>query len=319
MEKQLLIITSIWIFIWSVSRGQNLVPNPSFEDTIGCPQSLYSLHKAKFWSPFRASPDYFHRCAPFDSSVPANSVGYQEPSKITENAYAGIITYLDFLEYREFFGAQLKQPLVIGNNYFVSMKISLANSSNWASDHIGIKFSTNAYSDSGNLSPYPQSIDNYAQVYSRSIIIDTFNWNTITGSFIADSAYQFISIGNFFSDSLTNRIHIGNLNGAAYYFIDEICVSTDSLLCEVSAKISSIKKTMSVKFYPNPVGDFLNIISPYPLDALTIYDVMGREVNSISTKTGKLKVDVSNISIGIYLFRIQAKNEFQVEKILIQR
>src|SRR5690606_31382855 len=84
--------------------GQNLVPNPSFEQYNACPNGISSLMydpgytsfpTAKYWGNAlqQGSADYFNACAPKNTyvSVPWNGFGYQTPR--SGNAYAGIIAW----------------------------------------------------------------------------------------------------------------------------------------------------------------------------------------------------------------------------------
>lgn len=57
----------------------NLVPNPSFEDTVSCPNYANQIDKAVGWHASRNTPDYFNGCDWLTSnqSVPNNFRGYQ--------------------------------------------------------------------------------------------------------------------------------------------------------------------------------------------------------------------------------------------------
>jgi gliding motility-associated-like protein len=59
--------------------------------------------------------------------------------------------------------------------------------------------------------------------------------HTVSGFFIADSAYQYIAIGNFFDDSNTDTSSVGSSSNVqiGYYFIDDVWVSEvkDSTEC----------------------------------------------------------------------------------------
>src|SRR5260221_14559404 len=90
---------------------------------------------------------------------------------------------------------------------------------------MGVMFSTVPYDI---FNPTPMT--NNATLYTNSIINDTVNWTMIFGSFIADSAYNYIILGNFFDNNHTDTLMIttGFFN-ASYYYLDDICVSTDSL------------------------------------------------------------------------------------------
>ncbi len=76
-------------------NAQNLVPNPSFEDTIYCPY-VGEMNAVKEWYSYSASPDFYHTCAEFDFGVPNNAFGYQQPV-LNGTAYCGIYTYNNYL------------------------------------------------------------------------------------------------------------------------------------------------------------------------------------------------------------------------------
>ena len=204
MKKQICII--ILLFTCRICNAQNLVPNPSFEDTVTCPSG--NLSNAVGWDAFRLSPDYFHPCnnssiASF--GVPSNSFGSQ--SARTGNAYIGVRCFnATASDDREYAGTQLSQPLIIGVKYFASFYASRGSrtiaSVNAGINKVGMRLSTGSFSSINN----PMPIDNYAQVYISTIISDTINWIKISGSFIADSACQYLSLGVFFTDSATSHV-----------------------------------------------------------------------------------------------------------------
>lgn len=210
-------------------QGQcgNLVPNPSFEDYTQCPDMEHQIERASFWIKFKGSAEYFNACDTLSYvGVPNNTAGYQQAA--TGQAYAGIYSY----GYRDFMGIQLASTLVVGTKYYVTIKVSPTligilpfGSNKYVSNNLGVLFTTTTSSD------YPTT--NFAHVYSDSIISDTTTWATISGSFIADSAYQYVVVGNFFDDNQSSYVSLypSGMWNMAYYFIDDICVSLDSLGC----------------------------------------------------------------------------------------
>ena len=71
--------------------SQNLVPNPSFEDTVQCPIGYSEINYSLGWySPTQGTPDFFDSCGYSSVSVPQNAFGW-EPAK-TGVAYIGICT-----------------------------------------------------------------------------------------------------------------------------------------------------------------------------------------------------------------------------------
>ena len=82
-----------FLFLTSFSFSQtNLVPNPSFEDTVNCRKWLIRYLIVKTRSSFRDSPDYFNSCDPTlnNVSTPYNFGGFQIPKTGTEFKSSGI-------------------------------------------------------------------------------------------------------------------------------------------------------------------------------------------------------------------------------------
>jgi hypothetical protein len=279
MKHHLLVF---FLFVGSFCGAQNLVPNSSFEEYDVCPNTISQISRAKGWNAARPTPDYFNSCAPYYPhpiscvAVPLNSFGYRTPA--SGNAYIGIISKSINNEDREIIGAELVSPLQTGVKYYVSFKVSFIGQmyqpNRCSINKLGVLFSTSLY-DSLSFAP----ICNCAQVYSDSIISDTLNWTRITGAFVADSNYSFINIGRFFDDTNTDSIQISGTLGLAYYFIDDVCVSTDSVFTYsyTYTDITESNILSSIIIYPNPTTDFVNIDFGHlnePLD-IAIYDELG--------------------------------------------
>jgi hypothetical protein len=223
-------------------HAQNLVPNWSFEEISECPTELGQVELAAGWLIFRggASCDLFHICgtSPW-ASVPGNFFGHQGPA--SGNAYAGAVFYSASepwpYVFREYFGIELGQPLIIGQQYHTTFKVCRAPEDKspaspgglrYACNNLGLLFSTE-YFYQYDLEPAP----GYAHVRAEQVVEDSLNWTLISGSFIADSAYRYVVVGNFFNDEETDAI-VANPDGywnLAYYYVDDVCVSPDPLYC----------------------------------------------------------------------------------------
>jgi hypothetical protein len=211
----------------------NLVPNPSFEDVLFCPNGLGQLYLAAPWRNYGISPDLFCSCSPTGVSVPANNAGFQFAN--TGNCMAGLFNFRkqnspNGPNAREFLGIQLSQPLIVGIQYYFTAKINFSGGPTTivASNKFGMKLLTYDL-DSSNSS---NLITNSATIFSDSIVSDTLNWYNISGSFISDSVYTHLVLGNFFDDLNTDTLSVlPGFPDYSYYFIDDICLSTDSLYC----------------------------------------------------------------------------------------
>lgn len=286
---------------------QNLVFNPSFEDYINCPVFTDSVLSVGWYS-CGLSPDYYHTCAnslPSNFGVPLNWMGYQQP--IDGEAYIGLYTYGTggSAAVREFAGAQLVQPLIIGTRYYVSGYISRATAvyHECSTNNFGFRFFTkpNDYLN-------PAIVDNLAHVYSDVVVSDTINWVKVQGSFVADSAYEYIILGNFFDDAQTTITGCNTAQfGAAYYYIDKVCVSTDSLTCEITTGINPGHKKANINISPNPAQDLVSINFP----ALTgsydvrILDFYGREVLFKTNITASQSIlNIHLLDKGLFFIKI---------------
>lgn len=204
----------------------NLVPNPSFEDTIACPHYANQLGNAAFWWPSRESPDYFHECdwITGQTAIPQNFCGYQYAQE--GMAYAGFITFSKTApNAREFISCELTTPLIIGKKYLVEYYLNNSGgpTQRIASNKIGVMFST-LYYDFNN----PLPVNNFAHLYTDSIINDTINWVKFKYEFVSDSTYLYLNIGNFFDDALTDTLMYSPFTSHAYYYIDNISIFEDT-------------------------------------------------------------------------------------------
>lgn len=294
MKKLLVLLLLLGSFL---SYGQvNLVPNPSFENYSTCPDNENQVDYSTGWSNFLLTPDYYNSCSSNSNySTPSNQRGYQVPA--TGSAYAGFFGYwspylMGDSNIREHIACQLSSPLNIGQKYYVSIRMSLTTGINGgcACSHLGAKFTTSSFAIYGTDSLSSPLVDNSAHVYYPNVISDTLNWTTISGSFVADSAYQYMVLGNFFMDSQVDTLLIGDTTGApscyAYYYVDDICVSTDSMQCAVASVQELTLEDATV--YPNPFTDklMIKLKGVGAINEFSVYDMYGN----------KQKVDITEIN-----------------------
>ncbi|MBL7927362.1 MAG: T9SS type A sorting domain-containing protein [Bacteroidia bacterium] len=312
MKKLLIIFLMLLARICSAQL--NLVPNPSFEDTVSCPTSAFEISKADNWYSCRSTPDYFNICCNLYSGivgVPNNVLGYQFPR--TGNAYAGLIPYdINGLLGWEYIGTTLLTPTIIGQKYFVTFYISLADNTLFAINKFGIKLTMTPYSFNN---PYP--VNNSSLIYSDSIIIDTTGWSKIQLSFVADSNYQYLMLGNFFDYSLTDTV--GSNRTFAYYYFDDICMSTDSVYCDnytgLNHSTSNQPQTIIKNSYLK--DDKLKVIfnDNYIEKEILIYSVSGQLLNTTKTMDQQIDIMLPGSST-IYFLCVYEKSKMESKKII---
>lgn len=297
-------------------EAQNLVPNPSFEQADTCwPVSgfFYPHEGPDHWFSGGHSPDYFQgpACAAYgsDISAPLNHLGFQYAQEGV--CYTGVVTYDHPVPWREYVVIELIEPLVVGTTYFTSFYANAA----WggtaiypyarlASSNVGMRFTMAPHQwELGD--PVPTTVD-YAHVYYPQILADTVGWTLVSGSFLADSAYQYVMLGNHFSNALTDTLPLGSTINAplAYTYIDNVCVTSDPEGCPLSASMTSLANAKPVLF-PNPASTTLTVSGVPSGMTAAISDAVGRWVWRGPAQPGTWMLDVSTWYPGNYLLRLE--------------
>ena len=317
----------IYLCLFSAIKAdsQNLVLNPSFEDTILCPTTIFPM-QCKYW--YRAtmgSPDYFSEqpnifCG--TSYVPQSGVGYQYAR--TGIAYVGLATLKqplnpNYLNRREYIGGELSDTLKQGHEYCVSFYVSVAEELKYVTDGIGLYLSVDSavdYTININLSFIPQ-IENP----SGNIIYDTLNWVQISGTYIANGGEKYLTIGNFkdnantMIDSINNSVPQSQYE--SYLFIDDVSV----IDCTVG--ISEVNDNLSIgKLYPNPARtvvyyeDNLNDIEK---GIIQLQDISGRNLKTynLNSGTNRIAIPVSDLAKGMYMVKIKINGRTDENKKLL--
>lgn len=266
----------IFYFAFAVQlcNAQNLVYNPSFDEITQCNTGnfLYYDYVTGWVNPCFTnghSSDYYNTtCPPLPNM---NKLPYHGTGLFGLATYSSTQTYPPGItNFHEFVRGTLVTPLTVGATYCVSFKVAALNPS-FASDKIGALFTSVPYNENR---PY-EALTNFAHVFSNTVITDT-SWTSVSGSFVADSAYRYIMLGNFYADNLTNHV-----SGGAYYWVDDVHVVLD------------------------PNGDCSALNNPIPAD--TIYHV-SQNLTICAGETIVLPGGTVVNTNGIYIDTLQATN-----------
>ena len=226
MKRTLLIVSLLVLAIELV--GQNLIPNPSFEDHSSLPTDLGQFSLCDDWSncsSLISDPDFYHRNASLLGDLPVTSVA--EVSPLSGDAIMGFVaTGKQGSNYREYISMKLSSPTVAGSKYNVTFNITNGHTYDYSlsglgTSQIGISLSNSEHIQNGNdpinVVPHYETFD---VVYDRG-------WKRISFSFIANSSLEWLTLGVFNDDSDLNIDFMdGNANLAeyAYYFVDDFSV-----------------------------------------------------------------------------------------------
>ncbi|MEI2758775.1 MAG: T9SS type A sorting domain-containing protein [Bacteroidia bacterium] len=305
----------IYLCLFSAIKAdsQNLVLNPSFEDTIACPTTTAIPMQCEYWYTANiGSPDYFSEqpdifCG--TSPVPLSNAGYQYAR--TGIAYVGLGTFVSSIfpngiNRREYIGGELSDTLKQGHEYCVSFYISVAEELKYVTDGIGLYLSIDSavdYTINTNL-PFVPQISNP----SGNIIYDTLNWVQISGTYIANGGEKYFTIGNFKDDANTLIDSINNnvpqSRYVSYLFIDDVSV----IDCTVG--ISEVNNNKDIgRLYPNPARTtvyYESELNDNENGLLELYDMLGNKLSAYTLNHGKNKITIgtSGYARGVYMVKV---------------
>lgn len=214
----------------AVKKNENIVPNPSFEKYASTPigwfyKGQHFTDVMKYWSSATgSSPDVFGTKIRVPAHWAAKGFGQQNPR--TGESMVGVTLYgceEGKPHCREYIQIQLREPLVIGQNYAVELFTSHLPRSIQV-NNLGMLFSKKKYEEILDI-----SIEASPQFFSKNILkADHGKWVKVSGEFKADTNAAFLIIGNFFPDSLTTtKIASPNSLKYGYYYIDDILVKKE--------------------------------------------------------------------------------------------
>jgi gliding motility-associated-like protein len=136
----------------------------------------------------------------------------------------GVYTYVPFSvpDYKEYIGTDFP-ALNIGQTYTMTITVSLADSSTYATDGLGVYFTTHAISlpsQYTTISASPQiDYSSYGPIHDKA------NWVTLSKTFVADSAYTHLTLGCFKPNNVLQKDSVGNGSKRwkyGYYYIGQI-------------------------------------------------------------------------------------------------
>lgn len=223
----------------------NIVPNPSFEKYSGTPLGWFYKGKhftnvMKYWnSPTGASPDIFGPKV----RIPKHwsEKGFGEQDARTGTSMVGVTIYgceEGKPHCREYIQIQLKEPMVLGQNYYFEFWVNHLPRSLLA-NNLGVCFTkeeTRYIAD--------ELLTNVPLIKADKIILTTKNdWTKISGRFVAEEEANYLMIGNFLPDEKTKtQAPNDNLLNYAYYYIDDVLLKKEEPFLEIPVKADDLTK-----------------------------------------------------------------------------
>ncbi|MBP9160299.1 MAG: T9SS type A sorting domain-containing protein [Flavobacteriales bacterium] len=312
-------------------EAQNLVPNGSFEEADSCISGLGFVADDRGplnWFSAYLTPDYLQSCLPPGAvnGLPLNFFTYQEPFDGFSCIGMGSYILNGVEEQREWVMVHLTEPLVVGQAYYASFYANAGFGGNaqypqiWlGSNNIGMVFTTQAR-PWHLVDPYPVALD-FAHVFQSEVLTDTIGWTMVSGSFIADSAYQYLMVGNFFSNALTDTVHFAPQGNPwewfprGYTLIDKVCVSLSPLGCDLQQGVVSATREANVLF-PNPATSEIWIKEAQGASAV-FRDALGRVIWQVGVTSNNYVVNVSGWARGAYVLDLEGEKKHSSFKFVL--
>jgi hypothetical protein len=266
------------------------------------------LNLATGWSSYRGSPDLFNGCATDPSfAVPGNLFGTVPAAEGV--SYVGMYAYrADLLNRREYVGAALVAPLTPNVPTQVSFKVTSCGGGGalfpqeyWCNG-IGVKFFLNAWYEP----EFTTTTLNEADVYADQVVPFSSNWFTVSGTFVPDTSYTHIVVGNFFSDALTTTqtaVPPGSTAGA-YYYIDDICVRQGTAeTCHLTTSVQNSEAALLKPAYFDPNDGLIHVPVARGTRAVDLMDASGRLVGrkAAGALATEITFTVGALSTGVYV------------------
>ena len=158
-----------------------------------------------------------------------------------------------------------------------------------------------------------QLIDSSHEVQTRSVENTVeFRFNTtMSAADHGNILFKVKSRTNLLEgDAVTSQANI--------YFEYNPPIATNVAVTEfdATAAVEGHELDNTVKIYPNPVKDNLNITAGHDLKFIELYDLQGRLLQTVLVKGTEAGIDLSGRAAGVYFVKVTTEKGVKVEKII---
>lgn len=223
-------------------HGENLVPNPDFEQLAGSrPEAdvdgsgIFRYNMVDWKSPTMTTPDV--KISLPSEIKKAQRMGIKADQAHSGYKMVGILTHNPDSKrsdtYREYIQVKLKQPLIKGEEYYCEFWVCRARLSKYISNNLGVVLSPTPLQEEG-WKPLVGIKPDYN--HDELINEEKREWQRISFTFTSPNRSEFLCIGNFFGNEETNMVEAKDAPEVtvdeqaydnAYYLIDDVmlCVT----------------------------------------------------------------------------------------------
>lgn len=320
------VLTILLISINLEGFGQiELVQNGDFEVYSVLPDFLNQLDRADGWfnpmfegcvwsTDSCSTPDYFHLQGTGLAQLPNNFFASVQPY---EGSGIGGVAAIVNWGGREFGYTQFNGSMIIGGRYQLSLFITNGvpnlggdSGTGWGLDGFGVGLSTNEPVQYHYAMPPPA----VATTFTIDTVFFSEDWVEYSVVVIADSAYQYLTIGNFKEgeNEMVQYYPEQSMFDVAYYFIDDVSVirldTANSVYewQEATHTFSQTAEQITIGLDEHARGA-----------TATLYDMSGRETGKANGQGRLLNLPLGNLPKGIYALQLQTAAGTVSRKVVI--
>ncbi len=228
--------------------AQNLVINPSFENTKHCVSEaevqnyanvpMLLLSQCEAWTSFspEGTADLYQPCNAWKMRG-SLSLKPVKPKSGSNMAGFFAFSFESQSEYREYLHGKLAEPLKKGETYQLCFSVLLADRCTYAVSRLGVYFSKDSlyrHDDFHGVAPFLPQITNKKGDFLK----DKENWTVLQFEYEAKGGEQFMLIGHFENDEKSDTLSLPSTekypHKKAYYYLDDVCVSAKSCPTEIN-------------------------------------------------------------------------------------
>ena len=299
--------------------GQNLIPNPGFEEVTGCPGASVFLQNTNHWhriSNHFGTPDQFHADCDYNGLENPMAPGQRPYQGV---GYAGHFCYGDGL--REYMTVRMCEPMVRDSVYSIEFYVLPAAGYGTMINSYGVHFSGSEPTGAGGSSLAPLKLEEHVGFDKEGFIEDTIHWTKISGNYKAKGGERFATFGNFSDDSETNAYVLKKnciRSDRSYMLIDGVsnmlasqCEKEKEIAVEKDLQEQFVDRELDVRYEFKTNKSTLELLFWDHLredgDVIVVYlnDTLLIDKHQISAKKHKLNIE---LEAGEYLLKMYAVN-----------
>ena len=138
-------------------------------------------------------------------------------------------------------------------------------------------------------------IDNHwAEFEMNGVLINVWQWDVAGPNMLGVIDIGVVNLGSDFPK----------------YYVDNVCfIELDPVAIDPIAT-----ETASIRLFPNPVHQYLNITSKENLVSVQIFNTVGQNVYTSKVSGNSIQINTQVLESGIYIVQIQTENGFETRK-----